>query len=629
MTSLAAMFLGMVMPSLAAQTPLTLVRDGKATSVIVTADRPTAAARDAARDLQMWLERASGAKIAIQTESRPPVANPETTILVGDSKAARALGVEASKFDLEEIRLQSFPGVLALVGDDERPDGVALRGTVWAVEVFAEQQLGVRVLWPGELGLVVPKKATIQIGAIDQRFTPVLRKRGIRNSHYDERIQQGLDKLGWSADDFKRHHQESDLWFRFHRIGGSFVGAYGHAYGKYWDRFSKEHPEWFALQPDGTRDQTRAQKGARAQLCVSNPALIEQVARDAVEALRKAPTADCVSLSPNDGAAVTHCLCPNCEAWDAPNGQIIEMWGPKEPTRHVSLSDRYVRFYSEVAAIVARELPQRRLGAYAYSAYRLPPLREKLHPNVVLGFVGFSYLNESYRQQSREAWQQWSEMAGSIFLRPNALASAMGSPAVFVRRLADDFRFCLDRKMMGCDFDCCYHHWASDGLNYYVLAKLLWDPKTDVEAVVADYCRAGFGPAAGTIREYFRHCENNLEAFARASETRKAGKDEVAPFAEWTAEAFFVKCHSLLDQADREAGGDATYQKRVAFLRKSVELGAIRHRYWAARTAAKNGDREAARRAGKIEKDRAKWYQDLGISWAINAPNLEFYRGRF
>lgn len=380
---------------------------------------------------------------------------------------------------------------------------------------------------------------------------------------------------------------------------------------------------------DGTRDQSRAQKGARSQLRVSNPELIKQVAHDAIEALRRNRTVDCVSLSPNDGAAVTHCLCKNCEAWDAPGGDKIEMWGPKEPTQHVSLSDRYVRFYSEVGAIVAREFPQRNLGAYAYGGYQLPPLHEKLHPNVVLGFVGFAYLNEGYRTQSRDAWLKWSEMASRIFLRPNALAAGMGSPTVHVHRLAEDFRFCLDHKMMACDFDCCYHHCASDGLNYYVLAKLLWDPKTDVDAAIADYCRAGFGPAAGTVREYFRHCETNLEAFACGSATRKPGKDEVAVFAEWTPEEFFVKSNLLLDRATREASADVTIQQRVAFLRKALQLGEIRHRYWVARSAAKNGDRQAVQRAKLIEEERMKWYQKLGISWAINVANLEFYHGRF
>jgi len=255
-----------------------------------------------------------------------------------------------------------------IIGDDERPDGVPLKGTLWAAETFAEQRLGVRVLWPGELVLAVPKTAAIELDAIDDRFTPVLRKRSIRNIGYNERIQTGLDRPGWNADVFKRHASESELWFRFHRIGGSFVGGYGHAYGTYWDRFSAQHPEWFALQPDGTRDQRKAQNGARAQLCVSNRGLIEQVSRDAIESLRRNPAADCVSLSPNDGAAVTHCLCPNCEAWDAPGGETIEMWGPKEPTRHVSLGS-----VQKLLPILARAPPGPMRGA-----------REGVYPPAIL-----------------------------------------------------------------------------------------------------------------------------------------------------------------------------------------------------------------------------------------------------
>lgn len=97
------MLVGIAVQSFAAQAPLTLVRDGKASSVIVTADKPSAAARDAARDLQMWLEEVSGATIAIQTESHLSQTSRETRILVGDSKAARALGVDSSKFELEEV----------------------------------------------------------------------------------------------------------------------------------------------------------------------------------------------------------------------------------------------------------------------------------------------------------------------------------------------------------------------------------------------------------------------------------------------------------------------------------------------------------------------------------------------
>jgi hypothetical protein len=75
-------------------------------------------------------------------------------------------------------------------------------------------------------------------------------------------------------------------WYAAHRIGGSFAGSYGHAYGGYWERYHEEHPEWFALQPDGTRDQGNI--GNRSRLCVSNPELIAHIAREKIAELQRA-----------------------------------------------------------------------------------------------------------------------------------------------------------------------------------------------------------------------------------------------------------------------------------------------------------------------------------------------------
>ena len=59
--------------------------------------------------------------------------------------------------------------------------------------------------------------------------------------------------------------------------------------------------------------------------------------------------------------------------------------------------------------------------------------------------------------------------------------------------------------MVGTDFDACLHNWATHGLNYYVLAKLLWNPDADVDALIDEYCRSGFGP---------RHAERQHELLA-------------------------------------------------------------------------------------------------------------------
>jgi hypothetical protein len=603
---------------------VTLVRDGQPASVLVVADEPTRAARQAADSLQSWLRKASGAVVPIRAESRVAEGSPETLILVGDTRRTAALGLRSDAFELEELHIRTFPNALALIGDDARPDGEPLSGTVWAVETFAERYLGARRLWPGPLGEVIPRRATLTVDAIDVQQVPRLRQRKIRNVGHNERVQGELDKLGWSADAFRKHHEEAGPWFQFHRIGGSVQGNYGHAYGDYWERFHREHPEWFAMQPDGTRDNSPAQEGHRAQLCLSNRALIEQVARDAIARLRAHPTWDTASLSPNDGSRVTFCLCPSCEAWDAPDGEMIEMWGPNGRIRHVSLTDRHVKFYSAVAEIVTRELPDRSLGAYAYSAYRLPPVHAKLHPNVVIGVVDFGYLNEAERQRARESWLRWSKAARQLFLRPNLLASAYGLPTVYVHRLAEDLRFCAENGMQFTDFDTCYQNWASDGLNYYVLARLLWDLDADVDALVADYCRAGFGPAAEPIREYFAHVEKMTTELAQ-SNAYQGRRENPEALAERYSNAFLARSRALLDEADRKAGGDETVRQRIAFLRTAVDYARIRRDWTLARAAGRAGDRDAEQRARTLEAEKEAWYQRLGISWTLNVPYLRFY----
>ncbi|MFQ5811307.1 MAG: DUF4838 domain-containing protein, partial [Armatimonadota bacterium] len=87
--------------------------------------------------------------------------------------------------------------------------------------------------------------------------------------------------------------------------------------------------------------------------------------------------------------------------------------------------------------------------------------------------------------------------ADRLFLRPNLLHSGKGFPVLFPHKLAKDLRYCAKTGMIVTDFDSCCHHWATNGLNYYVLAKLLWDPEAKVDKLIADYCRAGSGRLPG------------------------------------------------------------------------------------------------------------------------------------
>lgn len=185
------------------------------------------------------------------------------------------------------------------------------------------------------------------------------------------------------------------------------------------------HPEIFALQPDGTRINTPE----RERLCVSNPTLWGLVAQDRIRRLRADPNLTAASISPNDGGANKFCCCERCRAWDSPQAQEIYQNNPGiAQERNIPLTDRYFRFYNEVAQRVKRELPHRYLGCYAYSLYRTPPVTlEHLEDNLIVGYVGFSsYVDDRVRESNREEWLRWNRLAKQLILRPNLLWGASG-----------------------------------------------------------------------------------------------------------------------------------------------------------------------------------------------------------
>jgi hypothetical protein len=549
---------------------VTLVENGKPRAVLILPEKPSPAVDAAARFLRDHIRQISGAELHIRTEDRitGSASADQAWILVGEGRLANKLGLRSKGLGPGGIFLSAKGHVLALLGMDSRPSDP--NGTRHAVTVFLEDKLGVRYLWPGEVGKVVPRRETIVIDDFQQRFTPRLAQRRVRSMGYHDRIQIGLDRLGFKKADFERLFVESQRtevetpdWFAWHRLGGSLKFSGGHAFGDLWTRYGKDHPDWFALQPDGSRDQSR--NPDRARLCKSNPDLIVAIANEKIEQLKRNPALLGVAIGPNDGGRTTFCTCPKCEALDSPKGRKILLWDfTKSPPRtfeHVALTDRMVAFWNAIAERVAKVFPNKYLVVDAYSTYAAPPVERKLHPNLVVRFAPLGYHSEDYRQEGLRDWRGWSKAAKRIYFRPNLmlLGRRDGLPLLYVHKFAKDFRYLADHGMMGTDFDACCHHWATQGLNYYVVARLHWNPEQDVDAILDDYCRSGFGPAAGAVRRYFDQLEALMD--------QAAAKKVKVPSAFSNEALAALRKH--LNEARKQSRGEARIAKRIAFL----ELG--------------------------------------------------------
>jgi hypothetical protein len=606
--------------------PVILAADDRAASVIVipdTADRRSMEQQTAA--LIVWVvERMAGVQLPILRESdlghatiergcivpeagKVPaaVATPCGFVLVGETRLAETLGVTAEGLGVGGMRLTTSGNSLVLLGGPTEGHGHSDSGGVRYAAIELLERLGCRYLWPGELGLVVPRTRRIAVPHLDLVHTPKIGRRGIRFSPFlprDERSIQVLQSLDIPGDQWQQIWQDAVRdplpvsWHDWQRLGGQMPN-FGHAGAGLRDAgwALRERPEWFALQSDGTRDQHGID---RWRLCKSNPDLIAHVADDIIRRRNEDPSLVLVSLCPNDGGYSSWCLCDACRALDPADGPPItllrfERAGSSRRTElpYVSLTDRLLFYWNRIAERVTAVHPDLLFGVSAYSRFSDPPVERRLHPNLVVRYV----------RSDHEGWKGWQQAgAQRIFWRPNILLinRRHGKLQSIVGEMADHMSYFADHGMTMTDISSITHHWATLGLTYYATARLNWNPHLSGDEIIADYARHGFGPAAEFIERYFHRVERLTAAGLRAVDEDE-GDQRVAG----SSVPLLAELRGLLNAAEQAAGDDRAIADRIAFLRLGLNFTELQDELDSMARRATAGE--------SVDRDRARLLVDL------------------
>ena len=571
---------------------VTVVAQGEAIAPIVVPDEAIKSVLYAAEELQSHVEKATGVKLTIVKESE--VKNPaQSLVLVGPTQLTKEMGIDPESLPPEGYLVRATDFRLVLVGRDKNlavQDSGRTRvvddplhflvqpGTLWAVYAFLDRELGVKWLWPGELGTAVPKRDMLRVDRSIYASNPRLVKRHLRWPLKSKSYQQNLIKQGVSQERVDEMNREWWVWYRRQMMGWRYVVSAGHAFTRWWDKYHEEHPDWFAMRPDGGRYILSDREKTYVKLCVSNPQVIDTIYKDGVEGLKKHPFQLCFSASPNDSHG--YCMCPSCKAMDDPNGRPATYTyklkdGREVQVKWVGMSTRYAKVWNQLADRLAADFPDRYLGVYAYAAYSSPPRDVRLRPNILLGYVGFgTYVGQLDHTWSRKSWMKWAQTGCCQFLRPNSLYfSGHGLPFNFARYIGEDTKYCAQRGMLGTDFDACMGHFGSQGINYYVLVRIIADPSRDVAGLIDEYCTSGFGKAAPAIRAYFDRCE---EVTKRAAETAfpVSRSENYAHYGKLFDKRFVDDCRVLFYKA-RLLEDDPTIRRRIDFLEVGLDYAEL------------------------------------------------------
>ncbi len=557
----------------AAKPDLPVVTNGHATAIIVLAAAPTAVSRYAAAELAYHVEKATGVRLPIVTEGAPAAAG-TTRLLIGDTQATRAAGLNPTLLDLESFILRRHGDTLIIAGRDSPGDPLdrdTSAGTLFGVYEWLERELGVRWLWPGELGTHVPATATVVAHPLDALVTPRLFQRHVRSGLT---FQSEHPALGFTPGAAADYAQAQTIFLRRHRLGRSERMSYGHAFTDWWQKYGQAHPDWFQLV-NGKRGP--AKPGARFSMCVSNPELHREIVAQwrARGGAARGDLSTYLNVVENDILGL--CECERCRAWDGPAPADMMKFCPPDSKVYGSrfVSDRYARFALAVQQLAAAGNPNANVIGYVYFNYfQAPTSAVQLNPRILLGYCpssGWYPRTAAEHAWYQQQWRGWSDTGARLFVRTNYFLDGYGMPFIFAHQFADDFQHAVRHGLVATDFDSLTGHWATQGPNLYLLLRLLVQPDASPDELLAEY-HAAFGPAAESVRQYFGYWEQYTmgnralidRAFANRVASRWRSWAKVAHVV-FPAESF-RPAQAILNEAATLARADPVATARVRFL---------------------------------------------------------------
>lgn len=472
--------------------PLTIVQSELAMTAIVIPTGAMEVETVAANELQYHIEQATGVTLGVYEESSKPTTF-DGLIYVGACDATAAVGIDGSYFDDNKYVLRNVGSDFFLAGQDSLGNPLGMLhvnntriGTMLAVYRFLEQHMGVKWLWPGPKGEVIPTMTDLVVDGLAIIDKPVLEH--TRLNDYTEWNWNYLGTHdGWTTMAVRENYLDAQsLWMRRQGFCRSINLEYNHAFGTWWDTYHTTHPEYFNLLPDGTRRSDPYYWGGPGYLvsmCLSEPEFHEQI----VDNWEIAGQPEYINCAENDTAI--KCTCPVCMSWDVPDPDLAIPWAERltyatnafnaaQPDWYMylgSMSTRLAKFCLAVQEeAVSRGYTDAKIFTFSYSNYANKPLGVQLNDGITVGIVPNTYFpwTDAKQQYFRDLWSGWADSDAHPFLRPNYFLAGHNLPMYIAHQFGSDFLHALRRGVFATIFDSLTGQWSTQSLNLYMLARI-------------------------------------------------------------------------------------------------------------------------------------------------------------
>lgn len=468
-----------IIPATSRADTLTLSQGGISAYDIVVPAVPTNQENIAARDLQQYLNQITGGTFVLRKENEAAVKTGK--ILVGATTVAKTGNFDPSSLGYDGIKLASSASDLIIVGDPPR-------GTIYAVNTFLEDFIGVRWWTPSES--FVPNKPTLKIVRPSVTFAPPFEGRLVVGAYnYNGDFNSHMRCNGQSLDSTRNAPVRKGAidWHSFDRL----IPA----------SWFTTHPEWFSM-----RSGQRQNWGAGGQLCMTNMALKDQIVSNCIDSIRKYPAAEFLTITQNDNN--NYCQCPACVAMDSLEG---------------GQSGTYLRFVNACAEAIGAQYPTVTVETFAYQYTRKPPKITRPRSNVAIRLcpieASFAHpINHAQNAAFMADFSAWAAIVAATPCRGLAIWDYYANYANFIEPypctpvIGANLRLYRANQVKDLLLQTNHLNWANTNntgivgdfamLKTYILCHMAWNPDYDQKSLENDYITGYFGAAAPSIRTY-------------------------------------------------------------------------------------------------------------------------------
>jgi hypothetical protein len=496
-----------------------LFSNGKTDYRIVIGSAVSESEKWAAKELQKYLSQISGADFSI-VDDKTNISDKE--IVIGYNKHSQELlGLNYKKQDTtdESFLYKNIGANIVLAGGSQR-------GTMYAVFTFLEKEFGVR--WYTPKVTIVPKRNSYTFSYLWHIEEPTLH---VRNDFYYEAFDPK-----WAA------HNKINGAMGYRKQHGGIEG--------YWEvhtfyqlmppsEYYKQHPEYYSLI-----DEKRVHE--HAQLCITNPDVLNIITERLKEKIKENPTNLIYSVSQNDWG--NPCQCDNCQA-------IVQ--------KEKSEAGLMVWFVNQVAERIQKDYPDKFVGTLAYQYTRKPPKSISPKDNVVIRLCSieccFAHDLESCPQNRAfvDDLEEWSSISPHLYIWDyvvNFSHYIMPYPNFAV--LQPNIKTFINNKSIGIMEQAAYQSRGGEfaELRAYLLSKLLWNINVDADEVVDDFMFGYYGRSGQYVKEYFKLLQEQVKPDTHIH----LG---LAPDDKIFTNEFIEKADKILDKAEIVADNDELKQR--------------------------------------------------------------------